>query len=220
MTGKALDRFLPEAERRRISECVAEVERLTGGEIVVMVAPCSHGYPGAARIGATVFAFPLALAFTPELGAYFWLGPQNLWVFLALFAPLWLLLREMVKRVGGLRRVFVAQREMDAEVREAAAAQFHLKGLHRTREENGVLVYVSVFERTVWVMGDRGIDRRVAEGFWQGIVAEVVQGIRDGEAAEAICRAVGMIGGVLREEFPARPDDRDELENMIVEEPG
>jgi putative membrane protein len=211
--------FLSAAECRRIEECVAEAERHTRGEIVVMVAPSSHRYPSAPRIGAVALAFPAALVLTPVLGGHLWAGPQNLWVFLGAFVPLWVLVRETLKRVGGLRRLFVSQREMDAEVREAAAVQFYRKGLYRTREETGVLIYVSVFERTVWVLGDRGIDRQIPAGFWQEMVAEIVKGFRKRRAAEAICRAVGTIGALLREKFPVRPDDSDELQNVIIEPP-
>ncbi len=217
MTTESTERFLSADERRRIDECVAEAERHTSGEIVVMVAPSSGRYPSAALIGAVALAFPLALGTTPFLGSYFWVGPQNLWVFLGLFVPLWIVLHEAVKRVSGLRRLFASRREMDAEVREAAAVHFFRHGLYRTHEETGVLIYISVFERMVWVLGDRGIDRQIGSEFWPAIVADIVSGIREKRAADAICRAVGTIGGLLRDKFPVRPDDRDELENVIME---
>lgn len=219
MMTESMDRFLSEAERRRIEECVAEAERHTRGEIVVMVAPSSYHYPAAPRVGAAVMAFPAALGLTPALGGYLWVGPQNLWVFLGLFVPLWVLLHEALKRAGGLKRLLISRREMDAEVREAATVQFYRKGLHRTREETGVLIYISVFERTVWILGDRGVDRRIEQGTWQAVVAEIVQGIRERRAADAICRAVGIIGGMLKEQFPIGHEDRDELENLIIEPP-
>jgi putative membrane protein len=61
-------------------------------------------------------------------------------------------------RLPRLKRLFVSEKEMDHEVREAATIQFFLKGLFRTREETGVLIYLSVFEGKVWVLGDRGVD--------------------------------------------------------------
>jgi putative membrane protein len=115
-----------------------------------------------------------------------------------------------------LKRLFVSEKEMDHEVREAAAIQFFSKGLYRTREETGVLIYLSVFEGKVWVLGDRGVDAAVPPGFWQEIVDQVVAGITEGRPAAAICEAIGSIRGVLAEKFPAAPGDTNELPNLIV----
>ncbi len=110
-----------------------------------------------------------------------------------------------------------SEKEMGHEVREAATIQFYLKGLFRTREETGVLIYLSVFEGKVWVLGDRGVDAAVPPGFWQGVVDEVVAGVKNGRPAAAICAAVGKIRGVLVEKFPVAPDNTNELPNLIVD---
>ncbi len=52
---------------------------------------------------------------------------------------------------------------MEEEVREAANIQFFRKRLYRTREETAVLIYISVFERRVCVLGDRGINVAIPE---------------------------------------------------------
>jgi putative membrane protein len=106
---------------------------------------------------------------------------------------------------------------MDHEVREAATIQFFHKGLFRTREETGVLIYLSVFEGNVWVIGDRGVDAAVPPGFWQGVVDEVVAGVKNGRPAAAICAALGRIRGVLAKKFPTAASDTNELPNLIVD---
>ena len=120
-------------------------------------------------------------------------------------------------RLPRLKRLFVSEKEMDHEVREAATIQFFLKGLFRTREETGVLIYLSVFEGKVWVLGDRGVDAAVPPGFWQEVVDQVVAGVKEGRPAAAICAAVGRIRGVLAEKFPAAASDTNELPNLIVD---
>jgi putative membrane protein len=120
-------------------------------------------------------------------------------------------------RLPRLKRLFISEKEMGHEVREAATIQFFLKGLFRTREETGVLIYLSVFEGNVWVLGDRGVDAAVPSGFWQGVVDEVVAGVKNGRPAAAICAAVGKIRGVLAEKFPAAASDTNELPNLIVD---
>jgi putative membrane protein len=209
--------FLKEAELEQIESCVRQAERTTRGEIVVMVAPSSHHYPVAGLRGATAFAVPVAVALARTVGPLVWAGPHDLWVFLGSFFPLFFLCHLVVMRLPRLKRLFVSEKEMDHEVREAATIHFFLKGLFRTREETGVLIYLSVFEGNVWVLGDRGIDAAVPPGFWQEVVDEVVAGVKEGRPAAAICAAVGRIRGVLAEKFPAAASDTNELPNLIVD---
>jgi len=209
--------FLKEAELEQIETCVREAERTTRGEIVVMVAPASHGYPMADLRGAAAFSIPVAVALARTVGPLVWAGPHDLWVFLGIFFPLFFLCREVVMRLPRLKRFFISEKEMDHEVREAATIQFFSKGLYRTREETGILIYLSVFEGKVWVLGDRGVDAAVPPGFWQEVVDQVVAGIKEGRPAAAICAAVGRIRGMLAEKFPAAPGDTNELPNLIVD---
>jgi putative membrane protein len=89
--------------------------------------------------------------------------------------------------------------------------------LHRTREETGILIYLSVFEGKAWVLGDRGVNAAVPPGFWQEVVGQVVAGIKADRPAAAICAAVGRIRGVLAEKFPVAPGDTNELPNLVVD---
>lgn len=213
-----MERFICKADRDKIEACAREAEKGTSGEIVVMVVPRSHRYPMADLLGATAFSLPIAIALTPELGGLLWAGHWNLWIFLVVLIPLFLAFQQVVKRLQVLQRWFISGKEMEDEVREAAHVQFFRKGLYRTREETGVLIYVSVFERRVWVLGDRGINAAIPEGHWQGAVSMIVQAIKDRRPTEGICQAVGTVSKILQEKFPIRPDDRNELQNLMVEE--
>ena len=42
------------------------------------------------------------------------------------------------------------------------------------------------------------------------------QGIREGQRADTICSAIETLGQLLESHFPVKPDDTDELENLIV----
>lgn len=213
-----MERFISKADRDKIETCVREAESRTRGEIVVMVVPMSYHYPMADLIGAAAFSLPAAVAVTPVLGGLFWAGPSNLWVFLMALIPLFLVFHEAVKRVHTLKRWFINRKEIEDEVREAAHVQFFRKGLYRTREETGVLIYVSVFERRVWVLGDRGINAAIPEGHWEGVVATIVQAIKGRKPAEGICQAVGEVSRILQDKFPIRHDDQNELGNLMVED--
>jgi putative membrane protein len=214
---KLAKHFLTDNERTRVTAAVEEAEKRTAGEIVVMIISASYHYPMANVFGAAVFAFPLALIFTTLTGEWLWIGGQNMWLFLGFLAVLFILFHEIIKRVLWLKRWFISEREFKEEVEEAAITQFFNRGLYRTRDETGVLVLISVFEHKVWVLADQGINARVDEGQWDNIVKMIIDGIKQKRPAEAICEAVEKIGDLLTEHFPIKPDDTDELDNVIIE---
>lgn len=209
--------FLSNDERARVETAVKEAEKLTAGEIVVMIISASYQYPLAIVIGAAAFALPLALIFTPTAGAWLWIGGQNMWLFLGFLTVFFILFHEIIKRIPWLKRFFISRKEIDDEVEEAAITNFFDQGLYRTRDQTGVLILISVFERRVWVLADRGINTRVSESQWDDIVKMITDGIKQKRPADAICEAVEKIGELLKTHFPIKPDDTDELKNLIIE---
>jgi putative membrane protein len=210
-------KFLSDDERTRVSEAVKAAEKLTAGEIVVMIISASYHYPMSNAIGAAFFALPLALIFTTLTGEWLWIGDQNMWLFLGCLTVLFILFHEIIKRCAWLKRCFISEREFKEEVEEAAITHFFKQGLYRTRDETGVLVLISVFERKVWVLADRGINEKVQAGQWDDIVKIIVDGIKQKRQTDAICEAVEKIGDLLKTHFPIKPDDTDELKNLIIE---
>ncbi len=208
--------FLSERDRSQIVEAVKKAEKKTAGEIVCLVESASYHYPMADVIGAAALALPSTLLATPLIGGWFWLGTQNMWLFLGLFAIIFAISYYTVKHTIRLKRLFISNREIDEEVEEAAITNFFRHALYRTRDATGVLIYISVFERRVWVLADQGINSKVPRSQWDSVVSRITEGIRKKQAAVAICDAVHMVGRVLEEHFPAKPDDTDELQNMII----
>ena len=209
--------FLADDERTRVTATVKEAEKLTAGEIVVMIISASYSYPMANVVGAAVFSLPLALIFATLVGEWMWIGSHNMWLFLGFLIVFFILFHEVIKRTSWLKRRFISEREFKEEVEEAAITQFFNRGLYRTRDETGVLVLISVFEHKVWVLADQGINAKVDEGQWDEIVKIIINGIKQKRQAEAICKAVEKIGNLLKEHFPIKPDDTNELNNLIIE---
>lgn len=214
------NQLLSQEEIKKVETAVAEAESKTSGEIVCMVVPKSYHYPMSDVIGATSLALPLALILTPLTGAWMWIGPQNMWLFLGIFTLLFILSFLAVKYIAIIKRLFISHREMEEEVEEAALTSFFLRGLYQTRERNGILLFISAFEHKVWILADKGINDKVPQGHWDDIVTELINGIRSKHAASAICNAVAAIGEDLKHHFPIQADDTNELSNVIIGEQG
>jgi putative membrane protein len=209
-------KFFQAADLAEIERAVKAAERHTSGEIVPYVVARSDDYPQAAWKGACAGALLVALAAAAvRAWAGFW-GPASAW-WLALpplaGAALGLL---AVALVPPLRRALVASSDLEEAVSHRAALAFLEQEVFRTAERTGILIFLSLFERRVVVLGDAGINRAVAQEEWQAIVDEIVAGIRAGTPGAALARAIGRSGELLeRHRVERRADDRDELPDHL-----
>ncbi len=204
--------FLSEQDNKSIEEAIKKAEAATSGEIVFVVAPASSHYQQATLQGAligmaVVTGFLLMLPFphTPT---------TLLWTEFISFALFYTLLPYLP-----WRRWIISRQEIDARVHEAAFMQFYSSGLYRTRESNGVEIYLSLFERRVVVIGDRGIHAKMGNQHWDSVRDLIIRGIKEGNVCVGICAAIESCGKALAEHFPHRPDDINELPDQVINRP-
>lgn len=212
------EKFFSAVEGERIREAVARAEAKSAGEIVVLVLPASHPYPEARLRAALLLALPPALFLAHLIGAALWLPEVVLWLFLPIFFAGVLLLRPLVPLVPRLFRRFIPPETAKREVEREAILRFYTEKLHHTRRATGVLIFLSVLEQRVWILGDRGIDAVLPQGVWQDLVRELSEGIRARRQGEATVQAVERIGAMLAEHFPPDPDDSNELEDLLIKD--
>jgi putative membrane protein len=206
-----LEHHFDEATRTRIAEAVRRAEALSRGEIVPVVVEKSDAYPEVRYRGALIAAalatglvvalrLPLTLAELPlvQLAAGLLGGALSMW--------------------DPVERLLAGRRALDEAVRARAVRAFREHGLDRTAEGTGVLLFASLFEREAVVLGDRGIDAKLAPGEWDRTVAALVGGLRAGDPARGFVDAVALCGARLAEHFPQDASTRppvNELEDAI-----
>jgi putative membrane protein len=203
-------KFLMAAERLQIEAHIAEAEKRTAGEIVVKVVSSSYHYPLASLLGSSLLS--ILLGIVVSLVA----NNESMWFFLAAFSISFIVLHELFKRLHLLRRFFVTASDMKEEVEEAAIHSFYRRNINNTVDHTGILIYISLFERKVRVVADRGINEKVAQDVWQEIVNIIVKGIHAKAQAKAIADAVDRCAEILSTHFPLKQGDRNELRNEVI----
>ncbi|PLX80041.1 MAG: hypothetical protein C0616_09355 [Desulfuromonas sp.] len=203
--------FFSAEERDRIEQAVQAAEQRTSGEIVPMVVDASYDYPRAEILGAGLFS--LAAGISLSWGFFH----ESLWHFLWLFAAGYFPFKLAIRNLPALKRRLIHPEEIRAEVEEKAVVSFLEQGLHHTRDETGILILISLFERRVHVLADRGINEVVPPDTWDGIVTTMTAGIHRGDTCDALCVAIERCGDLLEQSFPVKDDDTDELPNLIVD---
>ena len=210
--------FLTENDRQKVRAAVKDAEKHTSGQIVPMIVSASYHYPMADVTGASAMSFLIAVFLTDYVCHLMWMDTHDMWVFIVLFTVLFAVFHAVIHRFVPLKRLFLSKREINEEVRENAIASFYREGLHRTRHETGILIFISILERKVWILADRGIHEKVDESTWKEIVTLIRNGILEKRQADALCDAIKKIGQILEAHFPAHKGDTDELTDLIVEE--
>lgn len=190
-----------------IESAVREAEQRTSGEIVPMLVDQSDGYNGVRAAVAALLAFAVGVVLVSlDLEPALSLPPSQI---AALAVGYWLAGRR------SLLRLLIPSGIRAAAVGRAARLAFLEEGLIETRDRTGILIYVSLLEHRVEVLADRGIDREVEDGSWDGVVATILAGIRERRAEQGLIDAIGQCGDLLASNFPPRPDDTDELANRV-----
>ncbi len=212
--------MISEEMQNRIAMAVREAESHTSGEIVPFFAKNSDAYHEAGYKGALVtLAVTLGMLLSYEMTE--WGEP----FFNLLKVSITLLVVGAVGFFAGrfgpapVRRWFIGNATMETKVRQAALSAFVRYEVFNTRDRTGVLIYVSSFEKKVVVLGDSGINTLVKEGEWDGIVEMITDGIRSGDPATGIVRAVQECGMILkRSGLKRKSDDENELPDQLQSE--
>ena len=108
-------------------------------------------------------------------------------------------------------RLIVGRRTMAEAVRHRAMRHFIESATYDTMDRTGVLLFISVLERRVELIADKGINDKVESKAWEKIVTALVGGIKKRQTSAAIEEAIGSLGAILAEHVPPRPDDVNEI---------
>ena len=94
---------------------------------------------------------------------------------------------------------------------------FERLGMTKTKERNGVLIYLCFTRKQLAILGDQGINEKVPEGFWDELYHSMAASFRNEDYCVGICTAVQRVGEKLSTHFPVNEDNPNELSNEITE---
>lgn len=101
------------------------------------------------------------------------------------------------------------------EALDRAAQLFAQLKMHKTELRNGVLIYLAVEDHKFCIIGDAGINEKVADDFWEDITSNTIQLFKEGKSAEGMVYAIHQSGEELKADFPVAEDDINELSDEI-----
>jgi putative membrane protein len=191
----------------RLAECVQEIERGTDAEIVIVVRARSGSYRHADYLCGALFGFAglLFLLFSPfDFGHYFVAIDVALLFALGFYIS---------SRSSYVRRLLTTKKSRAEAVRSGAAAMFYEAGIANTEAEMGVLVYLSLLERRLELIADRGVLKAAPPLEWNECQYELHRAGRRPHL-ETLLRALERLGVLLAEALPPTGENPNELPDM------
>jgi len=200
------DRF-DNAAREALTDCVKEIEQTSDAELVLVVRARSGSYRHADYPFGSILAFAGLnfLLFSPVSFQVYWVAIDvALLFFLGAF---------LSSRSHTIRYLLTSQKHRKQAVRTGAAAMFYEAGIANTEAEMGVLIYLSLLERRLELIADRGILKGVPALDWNQILFVLHQAGKKPEP-ETLLNGLRDLGKLLAQHLPATGENPNELPDM------
>jgi uncharacterized membrane protein len=92
---------------------------------------------------------------------------------------------------------------------------FHYLKMDNTKDQNGVLIYVAVKDKTFAIFGDTGINNVVGNDFWDSTKNIMQFHFKAGLFKQGLVEGILKAGEQLAKHFPWQDGDINELSNEI-----
>lgn len=199
----------------RIDAAITRAETRTSGEIIAVLtarsgfylhAPLVGGLFGAALAVAVVSAISFAVhRELPQLHVGWWCA-LTLGGFVLGF---------LLARLDALERALAGRQILLAECEQKARNAFHDHGLFKTKGSSGVMIFVSLFERTVLVIGDTEVDAKLGSKDYRSVVDAMLPLLGEGRLEAAFTTGIERVADLLAPHFPRAKDDVNELPDRL-----
>lgn len=212
---------LSEQEQSQIIGLVAEFEATSGAEAFVAVVGNADTYP---ELPWKAFALGTALAaLLVMLGA--WLLPERelerpaLRLVVAIFTAggACALLAFFVPAFA---RLFLDPLRAEAEVQQCAQAMFLERELFQTRDRNGLLLLISLFERKIVILPDTGLAARLPEARLEAAIGGMRPMLATRQIGAAVAAGLGILADALQQGAPCTNARRNEIADAVIQEKG
>lgn len=201
---------LSPAEQARIATAIAELERRSSAELVLVVAQRSAGYTAYSALlaaGIALLAGWTAAFIAPDLPAAHFAILQGLVLIgggaLCFLTPVGVMLVPTKVK----------------QARAAALARLEFANLvhGRTRRKDGVLLFLSLAEHYIEIIADDAIAAVIPQDRWRQMISRFTAKAKGAPIGDCLQDLVQDCGALLAERFPAQPGQANELADRVKE---
>src|ERR1700738_4012152 len=111
-------------------------------------------------------------------------------------------IKDAESKTSGQIRVFIQRGKLEVDPLIAAQKKFQRLGMHKTVEQNAVLIFVAPRVHKFAVVGDKAIHEKCGEQFWQRLVEAMGAHFKNEKFSHALVEAIEEAGKALATHFP------------------
>jgi uncharacterized membrane protein len=124
-------------------------------------------------------------------------------------------IQEAEKNTSGEIRVHL-EKKCNEDALDHAVFIFQKLEMHKTNLRNGILFYLAVEDRKLAIVGDKGINEKVPEGFWNEVKDHMVSCFKMEQFTKGLSEGIIMAGEQLKKYFPyEHQTDKNELSDEL-----
>lgn len=211
-----LSKYLRSEDLQEVTNAISKAESKTTGEIIPMVVERSSTV-GHVPLALTLVLFSALLLVDVNLqweSAFSW--GVLLTPFLALVCYL---LALVLGRFWTVQRILTSNLDEIQQVAVRAELEFCRGAFEKTEKRTGILIFISMMERRVFVLADQGLAAKLPPGTWQNMVDDLVKSLRKKDLKNGLLEAIAACGGLLATHFPAQSHENNEIANDLIIKP-
>ncbi|MBN2030276.1 TPM domain-containing protein [bacterium] len=210
---------LSDHDRGRLNDLIAETEKKTKTQIVLAVIQRSDSY---AELPWKVFALGASIAgllfFVLNLSFHDWYPQVTVLVAVASTLVCGILFALLTVIIPSFARQFLSADRAEMEVRQYADSLFLSRELFATNHRTGILMLVSLFERRIVILPDRGLENQLKEEDIQSVIAAMTPFLKRKEIGKAFENGLERLSRILGTAGPEGGEN--ELPDDLIEEKG
>lgn len=206
-----------EFSKKRIEQAVDEFESKTSGELVISVEEASDDYKEAVWIMAVLFG--LVCAFILAILSNLWLipsffNPEVVSLTIAAAIGVGYLVGSLMDKVA---YKLVGKRIVANRTLQRAETVFLENEVFATSNRIGILLHLSLQEKRVTLIADKGINEKIDDNSWGEVVDTLIKEIRAKKVEDGLVHAIQACEKILLSHgFKSDGSNKNELSNEIV----
>jgi putative membrane protein len=212
---------LSDNERSRLDRLIADAEKRTNAQIVLAVIKRSDDYT---ELPWKAFALSASLAglviVLLNFMLNFWVSYTTIIIDVMVMLSTGALFTLLTIFIPRFARIFLSAHRAEAEVKQYAESLFLRRELFATSRRIGILLLVSLFERQVILLPDKGLSSRLTKDAMQDIIESMMQPLMHNELNRALESGLKALSKTLELTTQDRGNSKNELSDQIIEEKG
>lgn len=213
--------LLDEKQIKKIEAAIKVAEENTSCEIVPVLASSSNQYMHASYLFGfciSLISYLLYIGLAPYIPAEHWHGlTQFQYHLIAIGIMIFTFILGAVtsQYVPALKLPFLSKDEMKLQARRRARQAYFDFCRGRTTGDTGIIIYVSLFEHIVLVLGDNAVAKKIEQAEWDSIKDVMLEHLKKGSLDDAFTDGILKTGNYVKDKMPSSGTNENQLVNEI-----